>query len=313
MLPAPTPPYLAGHLTHRRSGHSGLHLPPLGLGIRPSPGCACCGTPPHSLIEHAISWGVTHFDITPPLLLDPEDALRQTLSPARSRRAEVTISTRIGLGAPPAPLQGFGSRKHILSTLDSILHRTGLDYLDILYAHRYDHNTPLEETAGALASAVQQGKALYAGLSSYAPSALPHASRLLKEAGIPTAAYQTSYSLLDRWAEDSLLETLRQLGIGGIACAPLAHATLTPARLTAPFAHFSPLHTLTEIADTRAQTLPQLALSWTLRTPNIASALLTTNCLRHLSENLAALDHTDFTPEELTALNKCCPRKGPAQ
>ncbi|MEU2835145.1 aldo/keto reductase [Streptomyces lavendulae] len=288
-------------MPYRRSGRSGLHLPALALGIQSAPGVLSRSPTPPGLIEHAIDFGITHFDIAP--LGSAEDVLYKTLSPTRSHRTELVISTRIGLGTRPGPTPGFGSRKHLLSGLDYVLQRTGLDYVDVLYAHRYDNQTPLDETAGALATAVRTGKALYVGLSDYAPSALLHASRLLQEAGTPAAAYQTSYSLFDRWADRGLLETLARHGIGAIACAPLARAALTPTHITDTAA----VRELKKIAAARGQTLPQLAISWTLRTSHITSALITTTRLPHLKENLTALEHLDFTPQQLEALDRCCP------
>ncbi|WP_324289668.1 aldo/keto reductase [Streptomyces sp. H27-G5] len=227
--------------------------------------------------------------------------MRQILIPVQAWRNEVVISTRVGLGTHPMASLGFGSRKHLLSSLDRFLHQTGLDYLDILYAHRYDRRTPMDETVGALVSAVQQGKVLYVGLSDYAPSALGHANRLLHERGVPAIAYQTSYSLLDQWADSDLLSTLSHLGIGVIACAPLGHAALTPGR---PVADSASLNALAQIATARGQTLPQLALSWVLRNPIVTSALLSTTCPQHLIENISALDRTDFTPKELATLEQ---------
>ncbi|MEU7183683.1 MULTISPECIES: aldo/keto reductase [Streptomyces] len=306
------PPHFASAadtaLPHRRSGRSGLHLPLLTLGLRPSPDFP-------SLLRHALQSGITAFDATPRHTSygsPTEGEIGRALGVWRAERPDLVISARIGLATGPGPLDGFGSRKHILSTLDRVLRRIGLDHLDILYAHRYDPTTPLEETMGALASAVHQGKALYTGISGYAPAPAGQAAGLLRGLGAPAVACQASYSLLNRWVEEGLLDILDEHGIGCIACAPFHHgdlprlAPLWPSPLDArsPRGHGDEL---SDLAAARGQSIAQLALSWTLRDPRITSALLTTSCPAHLLESSHATRNLTFTPAELIALDACCP------
>ncbi|MCC2280937.1 aldo/keto reductase [Streptomyces sp. ET3-23] len=261
-----------------------------------------------TLLRHAADLGVSHFDITPSSG-NPEGnafATAQALPALLPRRETLAFSARIGLGSQPPGLPGFGSRKRLLSGLDSLLLHTGLDYLDLLYAHRYDAGTPLEETTGALASAVHQGKALYIGLSGYAPSMVRAALVHFRALGVPVASCQASYSLLDRWIEDGLLDILRRNGIGCVAAAPLAHGALTPSPLP-PQQDAPPLPALSRIAADRGQNLAQLALSWVLRRPHITSALITATRPHHLTEARAALEQLTFTPAELADLDVCCP------
>ncbi|MEW2581051.1 aldo/keto reductase [Streptomyces syringium] len=265
-------------------------------------------TPLHTLLEHAVGLGISHFDITPSTR-DPQNteaAIALALAPLLPRRDSLTFSARIGLGSYPQSLPGFGSRKRLLAGLDRLLLHTGLDYLDLLYAHRYDIRTPLEETTAALASAVQQGKVLYAGLSGYAPSKVRAAVHQFNRLGTPLVACQASYSLLDRWIEDGLLDLLGRLGIGCVAAAPLSHGALTHPPL--PTLGQTPrLPDLLHIATGRRQSLPQLAVSWALRYPRITSALITASRPHHLTETCAALDRLTFTSDELAAIDTCCP------
>ncbi|WP_414167550.1 aldo/keto reductase [Streptoverticillium reticulum] len=267
-------------------------------------------TPLRTLLRHATDLGISHFDITPDAR-NPEStvaATAQALSPLIPYRDALVFSARIGLDRRHGSMHSFGSRKHLLSGLDSLLLHTGLDYLDILYAHRFDSGTPLEETTAALASAVQQGKAMYIGLSGYAPSMVRVALRRLQALGTPLVSCQASYSLLDRWIEDSLLDLLQRNGIGCVAAAPLAHGALTPAPPAAPQdEEMPPLPALSRIATDRGQNLAQLALSWALRDRRITSALITATRPRHLAEARAALDQPVFTPGDLARLDACCP------
>ncbi|MBD0743011.1 aldo/keto reductase [Streptomyces sp. CBMA152] len=297
----PSPPY-------RRSGTSGLCLTPLGLGLAPRSRARL----PTVLVGHALDLGVTHFDLSCPSVNrhQAEDEIGTVLAPWRAWREEMTLTVRVGLGTGPQPYTGYGSRRQILSGLDAILRRTGQDYVDILYAHHDDQDTPLEESMGALASAVAQGKALYAGLSSFAASRVHQAASLLSALGTPAVAYQGAYSLLDRWADFELLGLLGELGIGFVAGAPLAHGALTRTRPTphpcAPYSE-STLTALTQIAASRQQQLEQLALGWCLRTPAVTSTLVRTSCLDHLTANHHAVLHTTFHQDELAALDRCCP------
>ncbi|WP_189719341.1 aldo/keto reductase [Streptomyces spectabilis] len=295
----------------RRCGASGLHLSPLGLGLGSQRDRSWCSL--QDLIAHAVEIGISHFDITltPGSLYGTEDMIRHALAPWRSRREEIVITARIGLGTPGGQLVGFGSRKRLLSGLDCVLHRMGLEYIDILYAHRHDHTTPLRETAQALASAVHQGKALYAGLSAFSAPLVQEAADLLNDFNTPLTACQTSYSLLDRWAEGGFLAALEERGIGAVACAPLAHGALSGAstahRADAVSSHSPVIREMARIAAARAQPLEQLAISWALRDPRVCSVLMSTSCLSHLTANRIAMGRVDFTVEELDALDACCP------
>ncbi|WP_073449964.1 aldo/keto reductase [Streptomyces yunnanensis] len=292
-------------MTYRRSGQSGLHLPVLSLGLVNEEKVLRA---PNALIHQAVDAGITHFDFTPRFGQLPgagDDVVGHALSTVRAWRSDVTVSTRIGLGTGLRTLVGFGSRRHLLSQLDSLLRRTGIEYVDVLFAHRYDHTSPLEETMGALASAVQQGKALYVGLSGYAPSMLRRAATLLSRLGTPAVLYQASYSLLDRWVEDAVLDILQMHGIGFMASAPLAHGSLTsqgPALATPS----GMMPAMSRIAQLRGQSVTQLALSWVLHSPHITSALISTSHLGHLSELRGAVDRMHFTPDQLAALDACC-------
>ncbi|WP_367141187.1 MULTISPECIES: aldo/keto reductase [Streptomyces] len=296
-------------MPHRRSGAHGLQLSAVSLSVG---GCAADPTAPaplRTLLRHATDLGVSHFDITPDTR-NPEataSAIALALSSLIPRRDCLVFSARVGLDGRPSGLPGFGSRKRLLSGLDNLLLQTGLDYLDLLYAHRYDASTPLEETTAALASAVQQGKVLYVGLSGYAPSMVRAALGHFHALGVPLVSYQASYSLLDRWIEYGLLEILQRHGIGCVAAAPLAHGALTPAPECAALDDAPPLPALSHLAAERGQNLAQLALSWVLRYPRITSALITASRPRHLAEAHAAVGRISFTPAELASLDACCP------
>ncbi|MEU5431595.1 aldo/keto reductase [Streptomyces olivoreticuli] len=294
-------------MLHRRSGIHGLHLSAISLSVGSCAADPTAPTPLQALLHRAAALGITHFDVTPSTR-NPEGTTFATalaLPALLSQRETLVFSARIGLGSQPC-LPGFGSRKHLLSGLDSLLQHTGLDYLDLLYAHRYDASTPLEETTAALASAVQQGKALYIGLSGYAPSMVRAALRHFRALDVPLVSCQASYSLLDRWIEDGLLDLLRRNGIGCIAAAPLAHGALTPSPLP-PQEDAPPLPALSRIAADRGQNLAQLALGWVLRHPRITSALITATRPHHLTEARTALEQLTFTPAELTHLDALCP------
>ncbi|MFK0297435.1 aldo/keto reductase [Streptomyces sp. NPDC090442] len=297
---------------YRRSGRSGLHLPLLTLGLRPDMGSPNRLTSTSSLLYHALQAGITSFDVTPrrnTYVASGGDELGRTLSVWQAERPELIISARIGFATGFGSLDGFGSRKRILSAVDQLLRRTGLDHLDILYAHRYDPTTPLEETANALATAVHQGKALYTGLSSYAPALADKAAGMLQDLGTPAVACQASYSLLNRWVEEGLLGILEKHGIGCVACAPLHHGDLSQQAFIQPSISdaTTDLHNL---AMDRGQTSAQLALSWVLREPKISSTLLTTANPTHLLEIVQATNNLSFTPTELAILDHCYPPTG---
>lgn len=298
-----------GIMPHRRSGSHGLRLSAVSLSMGGCVAAPSAPVPLRDLLRHAMDAGVSHFDITPDTR-NPEGsaaAIAVALSSVLPYRDTLVFSARVGLNSWQGGMTGFGSRKSLLSGLDSLLLHTGLDYIDLLYAHRYDTGTPLEETVAALASAVQQGKALYAGLSSYAPSmvraALPHFAEL----GVPLVSYQASYSLLDRWIEEGVVDILQRHGVGCVAAAPLAHGALSDPVWSEPRQDIPPLPALSRIATERGQTLAQLALSWVLRDPVITSALVTAARPRHIAEARAAAEQSIFTPADLAAVETCCP------
>ncbi|MFF4410641.1 aldo/keto reductase [Streptomyces sp. NPDC001404] len=308
-----TSPFLTASrpMPRRRSGRSGLYFPLLGLSIgwqTPQPAPIC-----RSLLVQAVGLGITHFDITVPCSAPPtaEGDMAHVLAPVKAWRERLLITARIGLGTRGGHIVGFGSRKHLLSSLDALLRNTGLDYIDVLYAHRYDCSTPLEETTTALASAVRQGKALYAGLSSYSPSFLHQAAALMQNLGTPVVSYQASYSLLDRWIEGRILDILDEYEIGCTACSPLAHSALVGARalhtpsLSSSSSSIAPA--LLQLAAARGQSPEQLAISWVLHNPRITSTLITTSHIDHLTADRHAVDCLDFDAAELNELNICCP------
>ncbi|MFJ8390945.1 aldo/keto reductase [Streptomyces sp. NPDC094438] len=304
----------AGLSPLRRCGQSGLQLSPLGLNLSPHASFDSIVTP--CLLDHAMDLGVTHFDVT--ALADHRCAATQRgRFPASSAwldsRNKAVITARVGMGTQPGPLTGFGSRKQVLTGLDSVLHRTGLTYIDVLYAHRFDSATPLQETAQALASTVQQGKALYVGLSSFAPASVRRLAELLAALGTPVVAYQTSYSLMNRWIEDGLLDVLTEYGIGCVAAAPLSHGQITstnmPAQAASTLAEDLGLPSLRHIAASRGQSVAQLAISWALRDARITSVLTSTAQTQHLMASQEATRHCSFTADELAALDLCYPIK----
>ncbi|MFE9934397.1 aldo/keto reductase [Streptomyces sp. NPDC005533] len=298
---------LAIPMPFRRCGGSGLHLSVLGLDMSaalqdPRPLSPC-------LIGEALDLSVTHMDVTTcgaSGFAAGQDRIGQLFAPWHSRRDQMVVSARIGLGTQPGPLAGFGSRKQILSGLDGLLRRTGLDYLDLLYAHRFDSTTPVEETASALASAVQQGKALYIGLSSFAPAPLSHISTLLKAMGSPVAAYQAPYSLLNRWVEDFLLGVLKRHRLGCVAIDPGNHRQLRAARR--PYTEGAqpsrpPARRAEQIAAARGQSMDQLGVSWVLRDEAVTSVLIPAAHPYHLATYWDAVHRTCFTPSEIAELD----------
>ncbi len=240
----------------------------------------------------------------------------------RSYRDEMVISTKAGYDMWPGPYGEWGSRKYLLSSLDQSLRRMGIDYVDIFYSHRFDPDTPVEETMGALDTAVRQGKALYAGISSYSPERTVEAARILREMGTPLLIHQPSYSMFNRWIEDGLLDTLGAEGIGCIAFSPLAQGMLTakylggipdgsraarrgsfdPGTLTADV--LARIEALNVIAGKRGQTLAQMALAWALRDERVTSVLVGASSVAQLEENIAALDGPPFAPEELAEIDR---------
>jgi L-glyceraldehyde 3-phosphate reductase len=313
----------------RTCGRSGLKLPALSLGLWHNFGDTTPLDAQRKLLRTAFDLGVVHFDLAnnygPPYgsaELNFGKLLKQDFAPYRD---ELIISTKAGWDMWPGPYgSGGGNRKYVLASLDQSLRRMGLDYVDIFYSHRFDADTPLEETMGALATAVQQGKALYVGISSYSAGKTEEAARLLREWKVPLLIHQPSYSMLNRWPERGLLETLGREGVGCIAFSPLAQGLLTDkyldgvpedARINRPGggslqkSHLSEQNlanarALNEIAKSRGQTLAQMALAWVLRDPRVTTALIGASTPEQIGENVAALDNLSFTPEELARIDE---------
>ncbi|WP_046508288.1 L-glyceraldehyde 3-phosphate reductase [Streptomyces odonnellii] len=325
------PSYLAADgrydsMEYRRTGRSGLKLPAVSLGLWHNFGDDRTLDSQRAILRRAFDLGVTHFDLANNYGPPPGSAelnfgkiFAQDFS---AYRDELIISTKAGYEMHPGPYGEWGSRKYLLSSLDASLSRMGLDYVDIFYSHRFDPDTPLEETMGALASAVRQGKALYVGVSSYTAEQTAEAARLLKEMGVPALIHQPSYSMINRWIEDdSLLDTLETAGMGCISFVPLAQGLLTnkylkgipegsratqgksldPDLLSGEVVRR--LNGLNDIAGRRDQSLAQLALNWVLRDPRMTSALIGASSVKQLEENVAALAAAPLTADELKEID----------
>ena len=315
-------------MTYRRTGRSGLDLPAISLGLWHNFGDDVPLERQRATLRRAFDLGVTHFDLAnnygPPYgsaEINFGRHLREDLAPYRD---ELVISTKAGWDMWPGPYgQGGGGRKYVLASLDQSLRRLGLDYVDIFYSHRPDPTTPLEETMGALHSAVQAGKALYAGISSYSPEDTATAADLLADLGTPLLIHQPSYSMLNRWIEtEGLLDTLEQVGAGCIAFSPLAQGMLTDkylqgvpegSRASQDKSLSADLLTeealghvraLNEIAAERGQSLAQMALAWALRDPRVTTVLVGASSARQLEQNVGALANLDFADEELAAIDE---------
>lgn len=311
-------------MPYRRIGTSGLALPAVSLGLWQNFGNDVPFERQGDILRRAFDLGVTHFDLAnnygPPAGSAESnfgEHLRRDFAPYRD---ELVISTKAGYDMWPGPYGNFGSRKYLLSSLDQSLGRMGLDYVDIFYSHRADPETPLEETMGALHTAVTSGKALYAGISSYSPERTLRAAQILADLGTPLLIHQPSYSLFNRWIENGLLDTLADLGVGCIAFSPLAQGLLTdrylngiPAdaraaregSMTQTMVNDSTLANirgLTDIAVSRGQTLAQLAIAWSLR-GSVTSALVGASSVQQLEANLASVASLEFTAGELTAID----------
>ncbi len=312
-------------MAYRRSGRSGLDLPAVSLGLWQNFGHDRPLETSRAIVRRAFDLGITHFDLAnnygPPYGTAEENFGRLMEQDLRPYRDELVISTKAGYDMWPGPYGDRGSRKYLLSSLDQSLARMGLDYVDIFYSHRLDPDTPLEETMGALDSAVRQGKAIYAGISSYSPAKTEEAAAILRDLGTPLLIHQPSYSLLNRWIEGGLLDVLGGLGVGCIVFSPLAQGMLTDKYLhgipeesrAARDGSLSPslltdealarIRSLNEIAQRRGQSLAQMALAWTLRDPRITSTLIGASSVEQLEANVAALDRLEFTPEELAEID----------
>jgi L-glyceraldehyde 3-phosphate reductase len=310
---------------YRRSGRSGLLLPALSVGLWQRFGGDQPTEENRAIIRRAFEQGVTHFDLAnnygPPYGSAETNFGRMLRTDLAGHRDELVISTKAGWDMWPGPYGDWGSRKYLLASLDQSLARMGLDYVDIFYHHRPDPETPLEETMGALASAVQQGKALYVGISQYQPRETHEAAKILKSMGVRLLIHQPVYSMLNRWIEPALLDALYEEGVGCIAFSPLAQGQLTdryadgvPAgsRATQHYSldegtvqqNIQKVAPLRDIARRRGQSLAQMALAWVLRDPRMTSAITGVSSVKQLDENLGALDKLDFSQDELAAIDR---------
>ena len=313
-------------MLYRRSGRSGLKLPAISLGLWWNFGHERSLDTSRAIVRRAFDLGITHFDLAnnygPPYGSAEENFGRLFRSDLKPFRDELVISTKAGYDMWPGPYGEWGSRKYLLASLDQSLERMGLDYVDIFYSHRLDPETPLEETMGALDTAVRQGKALYVGISSYPASKTREAAAILRELGTPLLIHQPSYSMLNRWIEPELLDAVGELGVGCIAFSPLAQGMLTDkylggipegSRASWP-SSLSPnlltdealtkIRALNEIAERRGQTLAQTALAWTLRDPRVTSTLIGASSVAQLESNTATLENLEFTDDELAEIDR---------
>jgi L-glyceraldehyde 3-phosphate reductase len=319
-------------MLYRRSGRSGLQLPAVSLGLWWNFGHEHPPDVQRDILRRAFDLGITHFDLAnnygPPYGSAEErfgQALAEDLAPYRD---ELIVSTKAGYDMWPGPYGEWGSRKYLLASLDQSLKRMGLEYVDIFYSHRFDPDTPLEETMGALDSAVRQGKALYVGISSYSATKTAEAAAILRELHTPFVIHQPSYSMLNRWIEPDLLDTLEDLGLGCIVFSPLAQGMLTDkyldgvpegSRASRP-SSLSPelltddaldkIRALNELAAGRGQSLAQMAIAWTLRDERVTSALVGASSVEQLEDNVAALERLDFDEDELAQIDRYATESG---
>src|ERR671936_497666 len=319
-------------MSYRRCGRSGLQLPAISLGLWQNFGDDRPLDTIRAIIRRAFDLGITHFDLGnnygPPYGSAEENFGRVLRSDLRPFRDELIISTKAGYNMWPGPYGDWGSRKYLLASLDQSLGRLGLDYVDIFYSHRSDPETPLEETIGALDTAVRQGKALYVGISSYSAARTREAAAILRDLGTPLLIHQPSYSMLNRWIEGGLLDVLDHDGIGCIVFSPLAQGMLTDKYLhgipegsrASRGSSLSPdlitdetlakVRALNEIAARRGQSLAQMALAWTLRDPRVTSTLIGVSSVEHLEANLATLDNLDLADDELEEIDRYATESG---
>jgi len=313
-------------MRYRRCGRSGLQLPAVSLGLWHNFGHDRPIDTQRDILLRAFDLGITHIDLAnnygPPYGSAEENFGRVLAADLRPYRDELVISTKAGYDMWPGPYGEWGSRKSLLASLDQSLARMGLDYVDIFYSHRFDPDTPLEETMGALHTAVQSGRALYAGISSYSPERTGEAVGILRDLGTPPLIHQPSYSMLNRWIEGGLLDVLEREAIGCIVFSPLAQGLLTDryldgipedSRVATGGAmskemlteeNLARVRALNGIATARGQSLAQMALAWTLRDPRVTSTLLGASSVAQLEDNVAALDNLEFSPEELAAIDE---------
>jgi L-glyceraldehyde 3-phosphate reductase len=310
----------------RRCGRSGIELPEISLGLWQNFGDDRRLDVQRAILRRAFDLGVTHFDLAnnygPPYGSAELNFGRLLREDFRPYRDELILSTKAGYDMWPGPYGDRGSRKYLLASLDQSLSRMGLEYVDIFYSHRADPDTPLEETMGALHTAVQSGRALYAGISSYSAERTAQAAAIMRDLGTPLLIHQPSYSMLNRWIEEGLLDVLARDGIGCIAFSPLAQGLLTGkylngvpegSRVTQNGSlsadqlteqTLDHIRALSQVAQRRGQSLAQLALSWALRDPRITSALIGASSVQQLEENLAAAQNTTFSEEELAEIDR---------
>jgi L-glyceraldehyde 3-phosphate reductase len=313
-------------MTYRRCGRSGVQLPAVSLGLWHNFGHDRPIDTQRAILRRALDLGITHIDLAnnygPPYGSAETNFGRIFAEDLRPYRDELFLSTKAGYDMWPGPYGEWGSRKYLLSSLDQSLARMGVDYVDVFYSHRFDPNTPLEETMGALDHAVRSGKALYAGISSYSPDRTGDAARILHAMGTPLLIHQPSYSMLNRWIEDGLLDTLEQIGAGCIAFSPLAQGMLTSKYLNGipdgsratensslstsllSDENLDRIRALNDIADGRGQSLAQMALAWCLRDPRVTSVLIGASSVAQLEDSVGALDRLDFSADELAAIDK---------
>jgi L-glyceraldehyde 3-phosphate reductase len=315
-----------GRMPYRRTGRSGLELPAISLGLWNNFGGDRPYETSRAIVRRAFDLGITHFDLAnnygPPYGSAEETFGRILATDLAPYRDELVVSTKAGYDMWPGPYGDRGSRKYLLSSLDQSLRRLGLDYVDIFYSHRADPDTPLEETMGALDSAVRQGKALYAGISSYSPERTREAAAILERLGTPLLIHQPSYSLLNRWIEDGLLDVLGELGVGCIGFSPLAQGLLTDryvdgipegSRVARDLSldadqldeqTLAKVAGLREIAEARGQSLAAMALAWTLRDSRMTSTLVGASSVEQLEQNVRALERLEFTDDELAEIDR---------
>jgi L-glyceraldehyde 3-phosphate reductase len=314
-------------MQYRRVGRSGLVLPAISLGLWQNFGGDRPLETQRAIVRRACDLGITHFDLAnnygPPYGSAEENFGRILAADLRGYRDELVVSTKAGYDMWPGPYGDHGSRKYLIASLDQSLSRMGLPYVDIFYSHRADPDTPLEETMGALDTAVRQGKALYAGISSYSPERTRQAAEILRGLGTPLLIHQPSYSMLNRWIEeDGLLEVLEEEGVGCIVFSPLAQGLLTDryldgipegSRASRPGtmdqdqlneATLDKVRALNDLAGRRGQSLAQMAIAWTLRDPRVTSALVGASSVAQLEANVAALDNLEFSDDELAEIDR---------
>ncbi|WP_452228510.1 MULTISPECIES: L-glyceraldehyde 3-phosphate reductase [unclassified Lacinutrix] len=314
-------------MIYNRSGNSGVLLPAISLGLWHNFGFVDAFQNAREILRCAFDLGITHFDLAnnygPPYGAAEENFGRIFKKDFKSYRDELFTSTKAGYDMWPGPYGNWGSRKYLISSLDQSLQRMQLDYVDVFYHHRPDPNTPLEETMLALSDIVRQGKALYVGISNYKPEETAKASKLLKAWNVPFIVHQARYSILDRWVEDGLLDTLKEEALGCVAFSPLAQGMLTDKYLKGIPLHsraakenthldaekvkatIAKVKVLNSIAESRGQKLSQMAISWLLHKPEITSVLIGASSTEQLKENVKALENLSFSEEELKKINVC--------